>query len=105
MSRRIFSGLFFFAIGVAAAVLILANPFDWDWAHGIQQRTLSALSSSPVETGTGEERKISYWRAPMDPTFISEQPGKSPMGMDLIPVYEDEAEEAPAGEERKIEYW
>ncbi len=36
------------------------------------------------------ERKIKYWRAPMDPTYISDKPGKSPMGMDLIPVYEDE---------------
>lgn len=26
----------------------------------------------------------------MDPTYISEKPGKSPMGMDLIPVYEGE---------------
>ena len=34
------------------------------------------------------ERKILYWRAPMDPNFISDQPGKSPMGMDLVPVYE-----------------
>jgi len=37
------------------------------------------------------ERKVKYWQAPMDPTFISDKPGKSPMGMDLIPVYEDEA--------------
>ena len=37
------------------------------------------------------ERKILYWRAPMDPNYISDKPGKSPMGMDLIPVYEDEA--------------
>ena len=37
------------------------------------------------------ERKIKYWVAPMDPTFISDQPGKSPMGMDLVPVYEDDA--------------
>ncbi|MCB9681851.1 MAG: efflux RND transporter periplasmic adaptor subunit, partial [Alphaproteobacteria bacterium] len=36
------------------------------------------------------ERRIAYWRAPMDPTYIREAPGKSPMGMDLIPVYEDE---------------
>ncbi|MGB5872786.1 MAG: efflux RND transporter periplasmic adaptor subunit [Bacteroidota bacterium] len=28
----------------------------------------------------------------MDPTFISDKPGKSPMGMDLIPVYEGEEE-------------
>ena len=27
----------------------------------------------------------------MDPTYIRDEPGKSPMGMDLIPVYEDEA--------------
>ncbi len=38
----------------------------------------------------GGERKIAYWVAPMDPTYISDKPGKSPMGMDLVPVYEDE---------------
>jgi Cu(I)/Ag(I) efflux system membrane fusion protein/cobalt-zinc-cadmium efflux system membrane fusion protein len=37
------------------------------------------------------ERKIKYWVAPMDPTYIRDEPGKSPMGMDLVPVYEDEA--------------
>lgn len=35
-------------------------------------------------------RKVSHWVAPMDPDYRSDQPGKSPMGMDLIPVYEDE---------------
>lgn len=39
------------------------------------------------------ERKVKYWRAPMDPTYISDKPGKSPMGMDLVPVYEDEIAE------------
>jgi Cu(I)/Ag(I) efflux system membrane fusion protein/cobalt-zinc-cadmium efflux system membrane fusion protein len=37
------------------------------------------------------EGRIKYWQAPMDPTYIRDEPGKSPMGMDLIPVYEDEA--------------
>jgi Cu(I)/Ag(I) efflux system membrane fusion protein len=32
--------------------------------------------------------KILYWRAPMDPTEIYNHPGKSKMGMDLVPVYE-----------------
>ncbi len=32
-----------------------------------------------------------HWKAPMDPTYIRQQPGKSPMGMDLVPV-------CPAGE-------
>ena len=40
------------------------------------------------------ERRIRYWRAPMDPAYISDSPGKSPMGMDLIPVYEGEQEVA-----------
>ena len=36
------------------------------------------------------ERKVLYWQSPMDPTYIRDEPGKSPMGMDLVPVYEDE---------------
>jgi Cu(I)/Ag(I) efflux system membrane fusion protein/cobalt-zinc-cadmium efflux system membrane fusion protein len=36
------------------------------------------------------ERKIAYWRAPMNPMEIYDKPGKSAMGMDLVPVYEDE---------------
>jgi multidrug efflux pump subunit AcrA (membrane-fusion protein) len=42
-------------------------------------------------------KKVLYWRAPMDPTYISDKPGKSPMGMDLIPVYEGEEEEVEPG--------
>ena len=39
-----------------------------------------------------DEREILYWRAPMDPNYTSDRPGKSPMGMDLVPVYADEAQ-------------
>ncbi len=35
-----------------------------------------------------EEKKIMYWVAPMDPNYRRDKPGKSPMGMDLIPFYE-----------------
>lgn len=31
-----------------------------------------------------------YWVAPMDPNYQRDKPGKSPMGMDLIPVYADD---------------
>jgi len=37
-----------------------------------------------------KEKEVLYWVAPMDKNFRSENPGKSPMGMDLIPVYEGE---------------
>ena len=49
---------------------------------------LTDLASESPQ-GEKKERKIKYWVAPMDPNFISDKPGKSPMGMDLVPVYED----------------
>jgi RND family efflux transporter MFP subunit len=48
------------------------------------------LSKTSNRDINGTKRKILYWRAPMDPTYISKKPGKSPMGMDLVPVYADE---------------
>jgi Cu(I)/Ag(I) efflux system membrane fusion protein/cobalt-zinc-cadmium efflux system membrane fusion protein len=48
-------------------------------------------SAGPDADKPQGERKIKYWVAPMDPTYIRDEPGKSPMGMDLVPVYEDEA--------------
>ena len=42
---------------------------------------------APAGKGSSLQGEVLYWRAPMDPTYISSQPGKSPMGMDLVPVY------------------
>lgn len=50
----------------------------------------TAAKSGGGDDAPSGERKIAYWVAPMDPTYISDKPGKSPMGMDLVPVYEDE---------------
>ncbi|MFC4701343.1 efflux RND transporter periplasmic adaptor subunit [Glaciecola siphonariae] len=33
-----------------------------------------------------------YWVAPMDPNFRRDKPGKSPMGMDLVPVYASDSQ-------------
>jgi RND family efflux transporter MFP subunit len=56
------------------------------------------LSSSGVTSEDSADRKILYWRAPMVPTEIYDKPGKSAMGMDLVPVYEDEAPSGRSGE-------
>jgi len=45
----------------------------------------NGLKAGMIDPKTG--KKIKYWAAPMDPTYIRNQPGKSPMGMDLVPVY------------------
>jgi len=50
----------------------------------------------PTQGGSdGAERDILYWVAPMDPNFRRDEPGKSPMGMDLAPVYADEVGAQP----------
>ena len=43
-------------------------------------------------------KEIAYYTSPMDPTFISDKPGKDNMGMDLVPVYV--GEEPKAGDIR-----
>ncbi len=61
-----------------------------------QQMILAARGESTGDSSaSNQERKILYWRAPMDPTYIRNEPGKSPMGMDLVPVYEDQVSGGP----------
>ena len=59
------------------------------------------LKSGMIDPKTG--KKIKYWAAPMDPTYIRNEPGKSPMGMDLVPVYEEEGDEKEAASTIRID--
>ncbi|MCK5456719.1 MAG: efflux RND transporter periplasmic adaptor subunit [Melioribacteraceae bacterium] len=55
---------------------------------------ICGMNLTPINNSTNnidpKNRKIIYWRAPMNPNEIYDEPGKSQMGMDLVPVYEDE---------------
>jgi Cu(I)/Ag(I) efflux system membrane fusion protein len=55
------------------------------------------LNPSDMAGSTGSD--ILYWVAPMDPNFRQPGPGKSPMGMDLIPVY---AGQEPSGDPSEV---
>jgi len=94
MKRVVFVGLTSFAVGIALTIFAMANPLQWKWLADVTGSSPSPSMEHEHTEGappsTEGERKIKYWRAPMDPTFISDKPGKSPMGMDLIPVYEGE---------------
>ncbi|MFB3056274.1 MAG: efflux RND transporter periplasmic adaptor subunit [Ignavibacteriaceae bacterium] len=57
----------------------------------ICEMELTPIKSNGSIKSSGE-RKILFWHAPMDPNEIYDEPGKSKMGMDLVPVYEDEAD-------------
>ena len=54
---------------------------------------------NPGAAGASGEPQVLYWVAPMDPNFRRDVPGKSPMGMDLIPVY---AGGEPAGDPAEV---
>ncbi len=43
-----------------------------------------------TKTQVASGKRILYWRDPMDPTMVADKPGKSPMGMEMVPVYEGE---------------
>jgi Cu(I)/Ag(I) efflux system membrane fusion protein len=50
----------------------------------------SALTSSDSSSASSDEdNEPLYWVAPMDANYKRDKPGKSPMGMDLVPVYKD----------------
>ncbi len=56
------------------------------------------LTSPPAETAAGgacpDGGQPAYWVAPMDASYRRDQPGKSPMGMDLVPYCESAADTA-----------
>ena len=61
-----------------------------DCAPDLRPDRRGSQPAAALARSAPKQRKIKYWRAPMNPNYISDKPGKSPMGMDLIPVYEDE---------------
>ncbi|WP_404362850.1 efflux RND transporter periplasmic adaptor subunit [Marinobacter sp.] len=71
------------------SVILIVAAFAGGWFASGQMpiHTMSDLdNTSGSETGKKEPL---YWVAPMDPDYQRDAPGKSPMGMDLVPVYED----------------
>lgn len=70
------------AYGGWALATLLAAAF-------IAQLAGRSRSDDPMQAGqgtVGSDQPL-YWVAPMDPDYRRDGPGKSPMGMDLVPVY------------------
>ena len=49
-----------------------------------------SLLNNNTSLANEEDSEVLYWVAPMDPNYKRDKPGKSPMGMDLVPVYKNE---------------
>jgi RND family efflux transporter MFP subunit len=87
-----------FVITLAFTVLIGAG---YVYRHSIMSvfagSHVGQKESAPTAESAKKERKILYWHDPMLQDFRSDRPGKSPMGMDLIPKYADEVQADPKG--------
>ncbi len=79
-------------------VAAIAVSLGIGWYLGQSQAPSSAsqqaASEQGAQTAAKKDKKVLYWVAPMDPNYRRDKPGKSPMGMDLIPVYDDGGSEA-----------
>lgn len=64
-----------FIMGVSLTYLVLSQ--------------FSGNSMGAQQSEQDDSNKVLYWVAPMDDNYRRDEPGKSPMGMDLVPVYAD----------------
>jgi Cu(I)/Ag(I) efflux system membrane fusion protein/cobalt-zinc-cadmium efflux system membrane fusion protein len=76
------------ALAVTLALVAMGGGLGWYlwWTSVPGASHETSAGAKKKENG---KRKIKHWRAPMDANYIRDKPGKSPMGMDLVPVYED----------------
>jgi RND family efflux transporter MFP subunit len=72
--------------------VILPHPGNCPICH----MKLTPLKSTDEESAPGGKKTVAYWWDPMlGPASITDHPGKSAMGMDLVPVYEDTVQSGP----------
>ncbi|MBK5256576.1 MAG: efflux RND transporter periplasmic adaptor subunit [Vicinamibacteria bacterium] len=74
------------ALVVSALALVLAG-----YVAGARR------ADAPEGAATKMDRKVAFYRSPMDPSIHADRPTQDSMGMDFIPVYQDEVE-APASD-------
>ena len=73
------------AVGLIAGAILTAVTYTF-----VVMPSNNASSAAATDV-----KEPLYWVAPMDPNYKRDQPGKSPMGMELIPVYDDGSSDSP----------
>ncbi|OLQ90165.1 efflux transporter periplasmic adaptor subunit [Vibrio panuliri] len=74
---------------VATLALLIGSGIGFAANHWMTTNS----QHTPLNTQASSDEPL-YWVAPMDPNYKRDKPGKSPMGMDLIPVYAEDAKDA-----------
>jgi Cu(I)/Ag(I) efflux system membrane fusion protein len=64
---------------------------------GLTLLVMPAITDQVESVKTSPKQEPVYWVAPMDASYRRDKPGKSPMGMDLVPVYQDQSADMVPG--------
>ncbi|MEE8369479.1 MAG: hypothetical protein V3S00_01775, partial [Dehalococcoidia bacterium] len=56
-----------FVLGIGATVLVLTNPFEWEWMHGAGH---ALMGGGEAATEAGEKR---LWTCGMHPQVIQDE--------------------------------
>ncbi len=93
--------LLMLGVGTGIGVAYHSQIRTWMTGNPATDNSMAAMDMASPATETGDtQRKVAYWYDMMNPGFHSDQPGKAPDGMDLVPRYADELEalkNLPAG--------
>ncbi len=73
-------------LALTSVSLLLALALGW-WGRALLSEgpTMQSSVGSSLDGPCPGGAAALYWKAPMDPNFVRDAPGKSPMGMDLVP--------------------
>ncbi|WP_083575063.1 efflux RND transporter periplasmic adaptor subunit [Alteromonas sp. V450] len=72
---------------IGIVIGVISSVFIW-W--------FSLSESEKGDHASKDQKQPLYWVAPMDDSYRRDKPGKSPMGMDLVPVYSTSGENSVA---------
>ncbi len=89
-------------LSVAGVSITIGIAVGWLLNASLAPNTTMS-SAQPMTTSITAEKKVLFYRNPMDPSITSPVPQKDNMGMDYIPVYADAKPQAQA--ERKILFY
>jgi Cu(I)/Ag(I) efflux system membrane fusion protein len=87
-------------IRIAVIGLLVLASLLIGWWFGQRQGSTADADGMADRHLVGAKQAPLYWVAPMDPNYRSDRPGKSPMGMDLVPVYAEDGTAGPSGSVR-----
>jgi Cu(I)/Ag(I) efflux system membrane fusion protein len=73
-------------VGAVGGAILTATVYSHFLSTEMDMTTSSSAEPNPL-----------YWVAPMDPNYRRDEPGQSPMGMDLVPVFADATKDDDPG--------